>query len=402
MTSLSRDELARAAGVDDGVIDRFVAAGVLTPDDADRFDRSAITRTHLVTALVEAGLSLDDLAEAIAEQRLSLDYVELLMSDAVGLVPVPTERRHVAALHLDDRIQSMFATDRKPGDPIRRDDLGIIEIMARAMELGGPPERVIRIVRSLADSAQHIVDLQRDFVDEVLLGPAIEETGSPMAALEATANVRAEYRDLGIRLTELLIRRFVHDAVFKNIVQLTELALAEGAVPRPEDDQSIAFVDISGYTRKAEEAGDAAAAHQAALLADLVRRLAHPRDGRLVRTLGDGAMVHFRHAAPAVEFALEVVEQAEEQGLWSLHAGVNTGPMLRRDADYFGTAVNVASRVADQAGAGEVKVTKAVVDSCTGNPSVAFHPAGEAVLKNVADPVSLFVAVRVPAAANSG
>lgn len=385
--------------MDGSLIDRFVEAGVLADREAGGgFGRTAVTRTRLVAALLEAGLSLEDLAAAISEGRLSFDYVELLMPEAVGLVEVPPDVVSLEDLSLDTGLQSMLGTDRRAGDPMREDDLGIIEIVARAKELGAPPERLISIVRSVAQSAQHVVDLQRDFIDDVLLGPAIEATGSPVAALQATAGVRAEYRDLGIRLTELLLRRFVHDAVFKNIVQLTEMALAAGQVPQPSDEQSIAFVDISEYTRKAQEEGDAAAARQAALLADLVQRLAAPHGGRLVRTLGDGAMVHFPAAAPAVSFALDAVAQAAGHGLWSLHAGVNTGPMLRRDGDYFGTAVNIASRVADEAKAGEVKATGAVVEACADDESITFRPVGSAALKNVAEPVQLFIATHASSA----
>lgn len=108
-----------------------------------------------------------------------------------------------------------------------------------------------------------------------------------------------------------------------------------------------------------------------------------------MKSLGDAALVHFPSATPALDFALEMVQQAESRGLWALHAGVNSGPMLRRDGDYFGTAVNIASRVADAAGPGEVVVTRRVVDAWQGE-SVTFDSLGHVPVKNVDEPVEMF------------
>jgi class 3 adenylate cyclase len=395
MASLNADYLARAAGLDESVIGRLVEAGVLPVSEAGGFEPLDIAKARLIAGLIEAGLSLADLAAAMEEGRLSLDYVELLMPEPVRLLPDSSSSAGLESAHVDE-IQSILGTDRAEGDPIREDDLALLEVMARAVELGASPERILRIVRSTAQVVRHIVDLQRDFVDEVLLAPATERLGSPTAALAETASVRMEFRHLGRQLIAILLERFVDDAVFTNLVQLTELVLAEGDVVRPQKEQSMVFVDISGYTKKSEEMGDDAAAEQATLLADFVQELADTYDGRMVRSLGDGAMVHFPSATSAVAFALTAVRTAERQGLWTLHAGVNTGPMLRRDGDYFGAAVNIASRVADQAGPGEVKVSQAVVDAWAGGTTVTFESIGEAALKNVADPVPLFIADFAP------
>ena len=50
------------------------------------------------------------------------------------------------------------------------------------------------------------------------------------------------------------------------------------------------------------------------------------------------------------------------EGALSSHAGVHTGPVIERDRDVFGHTVNLASRIADVAGPGEVLTTEAVVE----------------------------------------
>ncbi len=386
--SVPMSDLAQAAGLSPEDVAGVIAAGVVTPDEHGRLRPSAITKLRLVTALLEAGLPLDDLASAIRDGRLTFDYVDHLMPSPVRFVSVPSSPStdHLALLRT---ILGGFDRDDRTA---REDDLAISELVAAAIALGAPIERIVRIVRSTAQSVEHLVALQRDFIDDVLIGPAIEDTGSPVTALAATATTRAEFRDLGRRLVALLLERFADEAIFTNLVQLTELALTEGGVGTPHDGQSVVFVDVSSYTRRSQDEGDDAAAHQALLLADFVHGLAAPLGGRLVRSLGDGALAHFPDPASAVRFALDAVSLAPANGIWNLHAGVNSGPMLRRDGDYYGTAVNIASRVADHARQDQVVVTRAVVEALQEEDGTMFTPIGSVALKNVAEPIELFLA----------
>jgi len=393
MDRLGLADIARRAGVGVDVVRSYVEAGVLTPDATGAYRSSDIARARLVSALVEAGVSLHAMAAAIADGRLSFRFVDLLMPDPVGLVPVSSAADDAAARDQEEAIQRILGTKRDAGDPIREDDLAILDVITRAVELGAPGDRAVSMVRSVGQAAKKITDLQRDFIDEVLLTPAIARTGSPIAALEATSETRYAYRELGRRLSALLLERFVDDAVFTNLVELTEQALAEGGVQAPALRETVVFVDVSGYTGLAEVHGDLVSAHQAGLLADFVQDLARVHGARLVKTLGDGAMVHATSAHVGLEVALEAVSRAETNGIWALHAGVNTGAMVRRDGDYYGAAVNIASRVADQAGPGEVVVTQAVVDAWTGD-NVDFTAIGPVNLKHVAEPVALFRAAR--------
>jgi adenylate cyclase len=105
-------------------------------------------------------------------------------------------------------------------------------------------------------------------------------------------------------------------------------------------------------------------------------------------------MLHFDEAPSAVAFALDAVAGAGHHGLGALHAGIHAGAMVRRDGDYFGTVVNVASRVAGEAAAGEVLVTPEVVAAWRDNGDIRFDPIGAVALKNVARPVDLFRAKR--------
>jgi adenylate cyclase len=76
--------------------------------------------------------------------------------------------------------------------------------------------------------------------------------------------------------------------------------------------------------------------------------------------------------------------------------GVDAGPVVFQDGDYFGRTVNVAARIAAHAGPGDVLVSEAVV-SAVGDDGVAFEVVGPVELKGVGQPVLLHRAVGAPA-----
>lgn len=389
MAGLHVEDLALHAGLARERIHTFVAAGLLVADEAGAFSEPDIARVRLIDSLVEAGLSLEELAQAVVGGRLSQSYVDLLMPKPVRLIPVPDGEQE-GRLEFEDVIGSMLGSERTHDGLMREDDLAILGLVAEAAGLGAPRDRVVQIIRSIARTAARLTALQRDWVDEVLLAPAIERTGSPIAALEETSAVRLRYREIGREVTGLLMDRLVDDAIFRNLVELTEEALSDvGIHPTTGQEETIVFIDISEYTRLSEERGDAESALQAARLTEFVDGLARGHGGRLVKSLGDGAMVHASNQGAGLYIALEAVSTAESVGLWPLHAGVNSGPMVRRDGDFFGAAVNVASRVADAAGPGEVLVTQNIVVATQGRTST-FVPLGESRLKNVDAPLLLY------------
>jgi adenylate cyclase len=152
-------------------------------------------------------------------------------------------------------------------------------------------------------------------------------------------------------------------------------------------------MDVSGYTRLAEEAGDEEAAAQAARFIEVVEDVAVDFGGRLVKVLGDGVMTHFGHADEAVRAGVELVARVRSDGLPRARVGINVGPMIRRDGDYFGAVVNLAARAADYARPLEVLVTEHVVDAWTGGEDVRFEGIGGVALKNVPRRVDLYQAL---------
>jgi adenylate cyclase len=113
----------------------------------------------------------------------------------------------------------------------------------------------------------------------------------------------------------------------------------------------------------------------------------------VVKSLGDGVMLHFREPGEAVTAALDLVDATPRAGLPPARVGITSGPVVFRDGDYFGRAVNMASRITDYARPSEVLVSEAVAE--LGTPAeTAFEELGVVELKGIPDPVRLFRAVR--------
>lgn len=139
---------------------------------------------------------------------------------------------------------------------------------------------------------------------------------------------------------------------------------ADDDPPRPV---TILFTDLVNFSTWALDAGDDK-------VLDLVRRVnaattevVRHRGGRVVKSLGDGVMAVFLDGADAIEAAHEAgvaVSAITVDGYRpALRAGLHTGTPRRDGDDYLGVDVNIAARVADAAGAGEVLATSATLDA---------------------------------------
>ncbi len=131
-------------------------------------------------------------------------------------------------------------------------------------------------------------------------------------------------------------------------------------------------------------------------------RRAHVRDvadaveaagGRLVKTLGDGAMASFEsalgalRAAAAIQAAVERLD-AERGGIGiAARVGVAAGEPIADGEDLHGMAVVIASRLSSAAGSGEVLIQDVVRALVASRDGVVLEEASEYELKGVPAPV---------------
>ena len=120
------------------------------------------------------------------------------------------------------------------------------------------------------------------------------------------------------------------------------------------------FADLVGYTTLTEERGDEAAARLARDFRRAMSALSREHGASQVKSMGDGVMIWIGDAGEAVSLAAETLEGVGTRSdLLPVRIGVHTGPAVRRGGDWYGSAVNVAARLADQATPNEALVSEA-------------------------------------------
>ena len=157
---------------------------------------------------------------------------------------------------------------------------------------------------------------------------------------------------------------------------------------------AILFTDLVGFTAYTDLHGDSAAVD----VLDRQSRLvvgAIGDAGRIVKELGDGLMLWFDEpdtGFSSTQSILESVAEARDAAAFPLavRMGMHVGDVIERGDDIVGHAVNIAARVTDLAGPGELLVTDDVVRSLDASGHrAAFRPVGPARVKGVAEPIWL-------------
>jgi class 3 adenylate cyclase len=153
---------------------------------------------------------------------------------------------------------------------------------------------------------------------------------------------------------------------------------------------TVLFTDIVDSTERAAALGDGRWRTRLARHDALVEREVKRHRGRLVKSLGDGALAVFDGPSRAIGCAVAVRGGVAELGLQT-RAGLHTGECeLLADRDVGGLAVHIGARIAALAQAGEVLVSGTVRDLTVGS-GFTLAARGERQLKGVAEPSRIYV-----------
>lgn len=395
---LTADEVAAEAGTTREAVQWMTRIGVLTPEGPDGYRVGDVFRAELVGALA-AGFDRETVEDAVARGSLNLEHVDRY----VPLDPGPRAGRPFAEFcrdlgQLGAVVPMLYEVlglpEPNPSSPISADEEDLIE---RFLEGWGPAadeDTLARAARLMAEGARAITLGWSQLLDERVAGPARDRLlrgEVDRFPEEATRSISALVH-LAPRMFEWLSWRYRERESVEGIVEGFEHFLASRGLappPGPSAPPSVVFVDLSGFTRATEERGDEAAVDLAITLQREADAAAAWNGGRLVKLLGDGAMLRFPDASRGVAAALSLVRTLSAGRSAPAHAGVHAGPVIERDMDLFGRTVNVAARVAAAAGPGEVLVTEEVAGTASGG-SWTFEPAGVRELKGISEPVRLF------------
>ena len=395
MANISAQELAELVPCATEHVRRLADLGILTRQDDGLFPSSDVHVVRLMGAFDAAGISLEDVARGVASGELSFP-MGLFMPEPA---PLSATYQGVAdelgrSPDLLRRLSGEVGFPPADDDRIRAEDAEMLSLIVTKLDLADEDE-LSRFARLYGGSVQRLVTAGLQFFDRAVRQRV------------ATFDLSNEQKDALVyekatRFTELvrevvpwLQRRHRERAVLEYIVGVTEGFMEERGLTPPQSRQppAIAFLDLTGYTTLAEKRGDEAAAELAAGLASVVQEAAGTLGCRPVKWLGDGVMFHFSDAGRAILSCLDLVEQTEQAISVPARIGVNAGPVIVQEGDYFGRTVNVAARIADYARPREVLVSEEARRSAS-VLEVEFELIGDVPLKGVSRAVRLHKAVR--------
>lgn len=163
-----------------------------------------------------------------------------------------------------------------------------------------------------------------------------------------------------------------------------EIIRVEGVTRVP---RTFAFIDVSGFTAFTDREGDAAAVNQLEEIRGCIRRLASVYGVRIAKWLGDGAMLVGVEPEPTIEAVVAMIDANRVAGL-PLRGGVATGDVILFEGDdYIGQAVNLAARLSQLAGPGQILAPASMQTSLLVNTDV--HPHGKHIVAGIAEPLDL-------------
>jgi class 3 adenylate cyclase/YHS domain-containing protein len=161
-----------------------------------------------------------------------------------------------------------------------------------------------------------------------------------------------------------------------------------------DTDAAFVFADLAGFTAMTEAHGDEQAAAVADAFEAAVDRLLPPGATR-VKSIGDAVMLRVPDPREAILLGLQMTRDAlREHGAFAVRVGLHHGPAVERGGDYFGATVNIAARVSALAGGGEVLMTGHTAALVPELEGVLYESRGRHELRNVAEPVEIFAALR--------
>ena len=170
---------------------------------------------------------------------------------------------------------------------------------------------------------------------------------------------------------------------------------------------AILSADVVGYSRLM--AADEKATHERlkALWKDLIEPKITEHHGRMVKLMGDGALVEFAsvvdaiQCAPAIQTGIAEHEAGvPEEDRIAFRIGINIGDIIIEGDDIYGSSVNLAVRLQALADAGGICVSQTAYDHVRDKVNLAFEAAGEHAVKNVPEPVVVYRVVRGRANSN--
>ena len=385
-------EAAARVGVTPATLREWQRRGLI-PQYADVWTPAAVGAARVLARLRERGYTLDELARATAEGRLAVGFLQDLFPLDEPRIPLEVAERETG---LDEalivRILSGLGFGPPPADWVSADELGLLRDVADVLEVGFPLVALLQLMRVYGQAMARVADAEVRLFHLYVHEPLLRSGATGVETAERMSRLSREALPLSAPILEAIHQRYLQHFVEQDVVGHMEADLGGTESDLGRMRVAIAFADLTGYTQLTEEEGEVTAVEAVERFVDAVER-SLPDNARVIKTIGDEAMVIGTGAAELVAWAVAFQEAHPERPRPRI--AVHYGVALYRDGDYYGRDVNIASRVTARAAGGEVLVTRPVVEQTergTGPHPVSFERIGEVRLKGFTAATELFLA----------
>ena len=350
-------------------------------------DEERAGRRELLDRLHAEGCTVDELKRAVAEDRLALLPLEkLLLADRVythaelaGLTGLPREY-----LDADWKALGMGAVD--DDTPVASEaTLGSLRAVKSMLDAGVPEQRIIELTRMVGDASARLADATLRTLADTLLQPGDSESDLGLRIVDFANALMPQLGEMLRGPMELHLAQIVRQEAVTRVER--ERGFVAGARR-----VAVGFADMEGWTSLSERLEPADLGEVTQRFVDLAGHVA-VAPVRLVKTIGDEAMLASEEPEALVAAALELVAAAEGDDLLPpLRAGAAVGDALRRAGDYYGRPVNLAARITAVAPRGGLLADASTREAT--EESFVWSEAGSRTFKGIDGEVALYTAER--------
>jgi adenylate cyclase len=348
-------------------------------------------RAQLIEWLLDEGSTVEQIRDSFSPMLLASRRI--LGDDGTLVSAREISEQNGIDIDLLQRLQRAVGLPRVE-DPdaavLTRVDENAFAYANRFAELGITPDQIVLVVQVLAEGLARAADVMRNAALAAVTKRGATELDTAKAS---EALIRDVAPLLGPMIEDMLRLQLLH---MMETEAVTTTERAEG-VPLPGARLvTIAFADLVGFTRLGEAVPPEDLEKLAHRLTDLARDVAAP-PVRYIKSIGDEVMLVSPDAAAMLAAVIDLVDAAEADGdLPSLRVGLATGMAVSRAGDWFGSSVNLASRITGTARPGTILVAEATREAIGDDDRFAWSFAGGRRLKGLSDEVKLFRVRRAP------
>jgi adenylate cyclase len=385
--AITLNEAAERSGVSASTLKRWARDGIV-PVSGDRWTPTAAAQARVVARMRERGHALRSLRQAVRDGRLAFGFVEDLFPPMARTIDLEeAARRTGLEPELIERLMALLGTPAGEEHALTEQDVEAMGRLARVLEAGFPLVALLQLVRVYARAIRAIAEAEVRLFHLYVHEPLIREGVDALEMAEEMEGLAGDLLPLTTPLMEYLHNRYLRFFIEQDVVGHMEAEFVDPRAGRVS--MAFCFVDLTGFTRYTEEEGDEEAL-------DLVERFVEtveatlPAEATVVKTIGDEAMIVSPDTTTLTEWAVGFLGLFQERP--QPRAAIHAGTAVYREADYFGTDVNLAHRIIARGLGGEVVVTRSVVDGIGSSDYLEFEPIGATDLKGFPEPVELFSA----------